>query len=110
MKITILLKSGPSSTDARRTLQVIADMMSQGDTVHLYLLQDAVHLSRAELKTDTSAALDRLVDQGLAVSFLFRDARLRGLDVSAVPEKMSAGTYESLVDLMASSDRVIGLL
>jgi sulfur relay protein TusB/DsrH len=110
MKITILLKSGPSSTEARRTLQVTADMMSQGDTVHLYLLQDAVHLSRTDLKTDASTALDRLVDQGLDVSFLSRDAQLRGLDVSAVPEKMTPGTYDTLVDLMISSDRVIGLL
>lgn len=110
MKITILLKSGSSSMEARRTLQMTADMMSQGDTVHLYLLQDAVHLSRANLKTDASTTLDRLIDQGLDVSFLSQDARLRGLDVSAIPEKMSAGTYETLVDLMAASDRVIGLV
>ncbi|MDZ7663858.1 MAG: DsrE family protein [Desulfotignum sp.] len=110
MKITILLKSGPSSIKAQRVIQVAADMMSQGDSVHLHLLQDAVHLSRSTLKTDVSTALDRLIDQGLDVSFLTQDAELRGLDVSAVPDKISGGTYDTLVDLMTSSDRVIGLL
>jgi sulfur transfer complex TusBCD TusB component (DsrH family) len=110
MKITILLKSGPASVEAQRVIQVAADMMSQGDAVHLYLLQDAVHLSRAALKTDVSTALDRLIDQGLDVSFLSQDAELRGLDVSGVPDKISGGTYDTLVDLMTSSDRVIGLL
>jgi sulfur relay protein TusB/DsrH len=110
MKITILLKNGPSSVEAQRVMQVAADMMSQGDTVHLYLLQDAVHLSRTEVKTGPATALDRLVDQGLEVSYLTQDAELRGLDVSAVPDKISGGTYDTLVDLMASSDRVIGML
>jgi sulfur transfer complex TusBCD TusB component (DsrH family) len=110
MKITILLKSGPSSVEAQRVIQVAADMMSQGDAIHLHLLQDAVHLSRAALKTDVSKALDRLIDQGLDVSFLTQDAELRGLDVSGVPDKISGGTYDTLVDLMTSSDRVIGLL
>lgn len=109
MKIAILLKNGPSSVEAQRVMQVAADMMSQGDTVHLYLLQDAVHLSRTVLKIGPAPALDRLLDQGLEVSYLTQDAELRGLDVSAAPDKISGGTYDTLVDLMTSSDRVIGL-
>jgi len=38
------------------------------------------------------------------------DAQLRGLDVSAVPETILGGTYDTLVDLMTAGDRVIGLL
>lgn len=110
MKIVILLKSGPSSIEAQRALQVTTDMMSRADTVHLCLLQDAVHLSRPDLKTDLTRTLDQLVDKGLQLSCLTRDAELRGLDVSAVPDKISGGTYETLVDLMTSSDRVIGML
>jgi len=110
MKIAILLKNGPSSVAAQRVMQIAADMMSQGDTVHLYLLQDAVYLSRTEIKTGPVTALDRLVNQGLEVSFLTQDAELRGLDVSAIPDKISSGTYDTLVDLMTSCDRVIGLL
>jgi sulfur relay (sulfurtransferase) complex TusBCD TusD component (DsrE family) len=110
MKIAILLKSGPASAEAQRALQVTADMMSQGDTVHLYLLQDAVHLSRPALKTGLTETLEKLIDNGLQVEFLTRDAQLRGLDVSTVPETISGGTYDTLVDLMAAGDRVIGLL
>ncbi len=110
MKILILLKSGPSSVEAQRALQVTTDMMSQGDTVHLYLLQDAVHLGRPDIKTGLTGTLDRLVDKGLQASYLTRDAELRGLDMSVVPEKISGGTYETLVDFMTSSDRVIGML
>jgi sulfur relay (sulfurtransferase) complex TusBCD TusD component (DsrE family) len=110
MKIVIVLKSGPSSVEAQRALQVTSDMMSRGDTVHLYLLQDAVHLSRPDLKTGLTGTFDRQVDKGLQVSYLTTDAELRGLDMSAVPDKISGGTYETLVDLMTSSDRVIGML
>ena len=110
MKIAILLKSGPASVEAQRVMQVAADMMSQGDTVHLYLLQDAVHLSRPALKTGLTETLGKLIDDGLQVGFLTKDAELRGIDLSAVPENISGGTYDTLVDLVTSSDRVIGLL
>ena len=43
MKIAVLLKSGPFTAEAHRALQVAADMLSQGHSVHLYLLQDAVN-------------------------------------------------------------------
>ncbi len=109
MKIAIIQKSGPSSVEARRVMQVAADMMSQGDTVHLYLLQDAVHLIRPALKTGLTETLGKLIDDGLQVGFLTQDAALRGLDESAVPENISGETYDTLVDLMTSSDRVIGL-
>lgn len=110
MKIAVLLKSGPSSSEAHRALQVTADMLSQGHFVNLYLLQDAVHFCRPDLKNASSMELNRLVDEKLRVSFLIQDAELRGIDVKSVKQEVSGGNFESLMDLMESSDHVIGLL
>ena len=52
-----------------------------------------------------------LPDKGTAkVSFLIQDAELRGIDVKSVKQGISAGNYEILMDLVESSDHVIGLL
>ena len=110
MKIAILLKSGPSSAEANRVLQIAAGMLSQGHFVHLYLLQDAVHFCQPNLKNASSIKLSRLVDEKLRVSFLIQDAELRGMDVKTVKEEFSGGDFESLMDLLEASDRVIGLL
>ena len=110
MKIAVLLKSGPSSVEANRAIQVTSDMLSQGHAVNIYLLQDAVHFCQPDLKYAASIELDRLVDEKLRVNFLVQDARLRGIEVTSVKQKFSEGNFETLVDLMESSDRVIGLL
>ena len=110
MKIAVLLKSGPSSVKAHRALQVTADMLSQGHSVNLCLLQDAVHFCRPYLKNASSIELNRLVDEKLKVSFLVQDAELRGIDVKSAKQNLSGGNFESLMDLLEASDRVIGLL
>ena len=110
MKIAILLKSAPFSAEAHRALQVTGDMMSQGHSVNLYLLQDAVRFSQSDSKNASSIELTHLVDKGLRVSFLIQDAELRGIDVTSAKSEISGGSYETLMDLMESSDRVIGLL
>lgn len=110
MKIAVLLKGGPSSVEANRALQLTSDMLSQGHAVNLYLLQDAVHFCQPDLKDAASVELNRLVDDKLTVSFLTRDAALRGIEVKSVKHKFSEGNFETLVDLVESSDRVIGLL
>lgn len=110
MKIAILLKSRPFSVQVARALEVTADMMFQSHAVHLYLLQDAVLLVGPDSENDSSVELHRLVAQGLKAEFLIQDARLRGMDLSSLPPGIPGGTYETLVDLMEDSDRVIGLL
>ena len=110
MKIAVLLKSGPTTTEAHRAFQVAADMLTQGHSVHLYLLQDAVNLCRPNLVYSSSVDLSRLIDEKLRVSVLIQDAELRGIDLKSVKQAISAGDYESLMDLMESSDRVIGML
>ncbi len=44
------------------------------------------------------------------MNVLIQDAALRGIDVKSVNHSISDGDYESLIDLMESSDRVIGML
>lgn len=110
MNVTILMKSGPSTADAERALQTADDMLARGHVVCLYLLQEAVrfcHLS-AEY-SHTAKQLDALIAKNLQVKVLVSDAKLRGIDVSAATSCMSEGSYESLVDLMTSCDRVIGI-
>jgi len=38
------------------------------------------------------------------------DAELRGIDVQTIGELISRGSYETLVDLLQSCDRVVGIL
>ncbi len=54
--------------------------------------------------------LRKLMDLDLEVHVLSDDARLRGIDVDSGGQDFPAGSYDSLVDLMESCDRVIGIL
>jgi sulfur relay (sulfurtransferase) complex TusBCD TusD component (DsrE family) len=110
MKIAILLKNGPCTDEAGRALQTAGDMLAQGHAVSLYLLQEAVRFCRPRTTCSNTAFLQALMDKNLEVSVLTCDAELRGIDVSGAGLAISDGTYESLVDLMASCDRVFGIL
>jgi sulfur relay (sulfurtransferase) complex TusBCD TusD component (DsrE family) len=110
MKIAILLKSGPSSDEAGRALQTAADMLDQGHSVVLYLLQEAVRFCHPRTACSITAKLQRLIAKDLAVRVLTGDAELRGVEVEAAGLTVTKGSYESLVDLMTSCDRVVGVL
>ncbi len=108
MKITVLLKSGPSTTESKRAFQVVAGMLHQGHSVHLFMLQDAVHFCRSAQRSWTD--LEELINEKLSVHVLVQDAELRGIALGAIHQEILRGEYEALVDLMESSDRVIGLV
>jgi sulfur transfer complex TusBCD TusB component (DsrH family) len=110
MKVSILLKSGPNTAEAERTLTTASDMLSQGHSVTLCLLQDAVHFCRPEVRFPAADRLQALMERQLAVHVLKADYSLRGL--AAVPgnNAIIAGDYSFLIDLIESSDRVIGIL
>ena len=110
MKIAILLKSGPFTDEAGRALQTAGDMLVQGHAVSLYLLQEAVRFSQPRADCPNTAKLKELIAKNLEVKMLTRDAELRGIDVSAAGPTISDGSYEALVDLMTSCDRVVGIL
>lgn len=111
MKIVILLKNGPNTDEAGRALQTAKDMLEQGhDDVRLYLLQEAVRFGRPRAGCSNSTQLRDLIDKHLEVSVLAGDAGLRGMDFSTAGSAPAEGSYEDLVDLMTSCDRVVGIL
>jgi sulfur relay (sulfurtransferase) complex TusBCD TusD component (DsrE family) len=109
MKIAILLKSSPQTDEAGRALETAADMLAQEHTVSLFLLQDAVLFCQLNGNSPNSMRLRELVAQNLEVHVLMRDAKLRGLKAFADGDYME-GSYESVVDLFESCDRVVGIL
>lgn len=110
MKVAILLKSGPDSAEAQRTLTIASDMLSQGHAVTLCLMQDAVHLCRSGASSPAAVHLQTLLEKQLSVKALKQDCSLRGIDPVSGKNAINTGDYSSLIDLIESSDRVIGIL
>jgi sulfur relay (sulfurtransferase) complex TusBCD TusD component (DsrE family) len=109
MKIAVLLKSGPSTAEADRALNVANEMLSQKHSVSLCLLQDAVHLGRPDMRCFSSVSLQSLIENDLTVHVLIHDCALRGISSTVANKSILAGDYDSLIDLLESSDRVVGI-
>jgi sulfur transfer complex TusBCD TusB component (DsrH family) len=110
MKVLILLKSGPDTVEAERTLTTASDMLSQGHSVTLCLLQDAVNFCRAGLQFPAASRLQSLMDRNLVVQALLPDCSLRGITPPSDASRIATGDYSSMVDLIESADRTIGIL
>jgi sulfur transfer complex TusBCD TusB component (DsrH family) len=110
MKIAILLKSGPGTPETERTLLIASGMLSQGHEVTLCLLQDAVHLCRSGNQFLAVSQLPTLLKNQLRLQVLKQDCSLRGINSMSESIPMNMGDYSSLIDLIDSSDRVIGIL
>jgi hypothetical protein len=76
----------------------------------LYLLQEAVRLCQLRPECPNTAKIQDLIVKDLTVNVLTRDAKLRGIDAATAGLAASEGSHESLVDLMSSCDRVVGIL
>ncbi|MBN2034262.1 MAG: DsrE family protein [Deltaproteobacteria bacterium] len=110
MKIALVLKSGPGTNEADRALQTATDMVDQGHTVSLYLMQEAVRFCRAPMKRNNSIGLKELMDKKLEIHVLTHDAELRGIDLAAHGQAIVKGSYDYLIALLESCDRVVGIL
>jgi sulfur relay protein TusB/DsrH len=108
MKVLLLLKSGPDQVEAERTLTTASDMLSQGHSVTLCLLQDAVYFCRAELQSPAAIRLKALMDGNLVVQALQPDCSLRGITPPSDSRRITAVDYSSILDLIESADRTIG--
>lgn len=109
MQITVLLKSAPGTDGADRALRTVSDMLAQGHSVNLFLLQEAVRFCTSHVKRSDSMDLRPWIESNLKVHVLTQDAKLRGIKLSPSTPPISDGSYESLVELLESSERVIGL-
>ena len=110
MKIAILLKNGPCTDEAVRALKTAADMVDQGHTVSLCLLQEAVRFCGPGVSAPQFQDFRELTKKDLEICVLTSDAVLRGINLTSADQGILEGTYESLVDLMASCDHVVGIL
>jgi sulfur relay (sulfurtransferase) complex TusBCD TusD component (DsrE family) len=110
MKIALLLKNGPGTDEADRAFRTAADMIGQGHSVSLCLLQEAIRFCRPRVKRSEPIDLKELMDRKLEVHVLAHDAELRGIDVAAAGQAIMSGSYDSLIALLESCDRVVGLL
>jgi sulfur relay (sulfurtransferase) complex TusBCD TusD component (DsrE family) len=109
LNIAILLKNGPDTAEAARALQTAADLLAQRHTVSLYLLQESVRLCGHKPQNSASSRLQSLIEQNLSVHVLTDDAELRGINFFSPTKGVTRGSYGSLVDLLESCDRVIGI-
>jgi sulfur relay (sulfurtransferase) complex TusBCD TusD component (DsrE family) len=110
MKIAILLKSGPHTDNADRALQTASDILAQGHKVSLFLLQEAVRFCIPSMKRSDSLDLKQLGEKNLEIHAMDQDAKLRGINPAAFGQQVLEGSYDSLIDLLDSSDQVIGIL
>lgn len=110
MKIAVLLKSGPGSENAERAFQTVSDMLQQGHRVSLFLIQEAVRFCCGDIRSDRPMTFKKLMDKDLEVHALNDDAELRGIDVTSTNQSVLEGSYDSLISLIESCDRVVGIL
>jgi len=110
MQILILVKSGPTTGEAERALATVGQLLTQGHSVALFLLQEAVHLGRIGTGLPAAVKLRDLIEQGATVHLSTDDLRLRGFGLESADGAIRPGTYDQLIRLMETSDRVIGLL
>lgn len=110
MKVAILLKSGPDTAETERTLTMASDMLTQGHAVTLCLLQDSIHLCRSGADFQAAGCFQKLLEKQLAVQVLKSDCHLRGIDPVSETGRITACDYSSIVDLIESADRTIGIL
>jgi sulfur relay (sulfurtransferase) complex TusBCD TusD component (DsrE family) len=85
-------------------------MMAEGQSVSLFLLQEAVRFCQHRTECENTSNLQGLIEKDLVVVAMTCDAKLRGISVSAANSGIQDGSYTSLVDLMTSCDRVVGIL
>lgn len=90
----VLVKSAPDTTDGKRGMKLARDMAAD-----VVLLQNGVYFAQRE----------RLEGFCGTAYVLDDDVRLRGLKNDEIEKDIRRLDYGSLVDLMASEDKVAGM-
>ena len=92
----VIIKNAPDTPEGKRGVKLARDMSAD-----LVLLQNGVYFLQEEC----------LEDRGFygTAHVLEDDRRLRGLRVNAEMRNIKDISYDSLIDLMTGSDKVIGM-
>jgi sulfur relay (sulfurtransferase) complex TusBCD TusD component (DsrE family) len=109
MKIAVLLKSGPGTDNAERALQTASDMLAQGHTVSLFLMQEGVRFCCPDPRLSEVMNIQKLIGENIDVHVLTQDAQLRGIDLTWGDWGFLDGSYDSLISLLETCDRVVGI-
>lgn len=92
--MVVIVKSSPDTEDGKRGVKLARDMAAD-----VVLLQNGVYFAQVE----------RLEGFCGTAYVLDDDARLRGLRDSEIEKGIRRLDYGSLVDLMASEDKLVGM-
>lgn len=90
----VIIKSAPDTTDGKRAVKLARDMAAD-----LILIQNGVYFSQRE----------RLGGFCGTVYVLDEDRKLRGLMDDEIEKDIREINYETLTDLMAEEDKVVGM-
>lgn len=92
----VIIKSAPDTPEGRRGVKIARHMSAD-----IVLLQNGVYFMQKERLEDLSFYR--------TVYVLEDDRRLRGLKDQEDKKNIKKITYDSLIDLMAGSDKVVGM-
>ncbi len=104
MTTLVLITSPPGSAEARRALDLARTIRSQGQTVEVVLLQDAVLTAVDHATTPAAAAVRSLLMQEVPVHVAEYDLVLRGFSPATLAAGARATDDRRLVDLMLAED------
>lgn len=90
----VIIRSGPDTQDGKRALKLARDMAAD-----VCLTQNAVYFAQKE----------RLEGFCGTVHILDEDLRLRGLCDDEIEKDIRKISYDSLIDLMAKDEKVVGI-
>ena len=91
----VIIKSAPDTPEGRRALKLASEMPAD-----VALLQNAVYFLQ-------TGGLEGFKNR---IFVLDDDKKLRGLTDNSEGKNISDINYEGLIDLMAESDKVVGML
>jgi len=94
--MVVIVRSAPDTPEGRRGIRLARDMFAD-----IVLVQNGVYFIQGQ----------KLEDLGFTrtVYALEEDRRLRGLAADGASGKVEDITYDRLIDLMAESDKVLGM-
>ncbi len=96
VRMLVIVKNSPDTPEGKRGVKLARDL-----TAELVLLQNGVYFLQKEFLEDLSFYRTAYV--------LEDDLRLRGLKADIDKKNIKEIGYDGLIDLMAESDKVIGM-